>query len=140
MADVNAIIDAVGTRLATIANVNVSTEHPDRVAPPHLVVGMVERIDYHETASQATGQLIRILFPIFAYVSRADALDGQRTLKTFQGTQAGSVHNTLSAGDITYGGAFHSIQITPMTNSGRYTIAAVNYLGCQWEAEVLAVA
>lgn len=136
----NIVIDAIGVRLATLADVNVSTEHPDRIAPPHIVIGMIERIDYHETASQATGQLIKIQFPIFAYVSRADALDGQRTLKAFQGTTATSVHNVLSGGDRTYGGTFDSILITPMTQSGRYTIAGVNYLGCEWQAEVLAVA
>lgn len=138
MANLNTIIDALGTRLETIANVNVSTEHPDRIAPPHLVIGLPEQIDYHETMSQATGQLMRVRIPIFMYVSRADALDGQRTLKAMLSTEGAlSVHNTLSAGDLTYGSVIESLMVLRGTRIGRYTISGVNYLGAEFETEVV---
>lgn len=100
--DLNAVMDGLGARLATIAGLRVYDYPADNVSVPAAVVSYPESVDYDETYARTADHLIVPITVVVGKVSdRAsrDALGaylagtGPRSIKTaVDGTLAGTVH------------------------------------------------
>lgn len=113
----------------------VYTWMPDSVAPPCVVVGFPERVEYQGTFG-AVG-MTTWLFPITLYASRADALNGQRILAAWlDASGPASVRAALEA-DPTLGGACDTVLIQPAADFGAYDVAGTPYLGMRERVQVV---
>lgn len=107
MIDVNAVMNGVGTRLATITGLNVIDYVPESLSPPSAVV-RIPSVEYDSTMARGCddGTLT-----VEVYVSRADAESSRDELAAYM---AGSGSKSIKAaieGDVTLGGAADTVRV-----------------------------
>lgn len=136
MADLNAIADGIEANLVA-SSINTSSEHPDTISPPHAVVSLPRRVEYHTTAD-GPGHAVTMTWPVYFYVSRATSKSAQRNLKAKLGVGiTGSIIDAIES-DTTLGGAADYCVVIEAIDLGAYEVGGNTYLGAELILEVVA--
>lgn len=132
--DLNATMDALGVRLATIAGLRVYDYPPDVIAEPAGVIAYPESVDYDLTYR---GGADRALFPIHVLTGKvSDRASRDRIGAYVARTGTASVKTTLEA-DPTLGGVVDSLRVESATFS-TMAVAGLEYLAATFNVEVYA--
>jgi hypothetical protein len=127
--DLNAVMDAVGVRLLTIAGLRVYDFAADQVAVPAGIVGLPETIEYDSTFARGSD---RVVIPVHLMVSKVSDRAGRDVLGPYiAGSGSKSVKATL---DGTLGGTVQTARVmstTPQT----FRVSDVDYLGATFRVE-----
>lgn len=128
--DVNAAMDAIGTRLGTINGLRVYDYPADNVAVPAAVVSHPDTITYDVTYARgcdmATVQVTVIVGKVSDRASR-DALEAYRA-----GTGSSSIKAAL---DGNLGGAVQTARVT-QADALTLTLAGVEYAAATFDVEI----
>ena len=135
MATLTGIRQGIGTALESITSLTVKDYVPDSIEPPTAVVGVVENIVYDSTMARGSDTYT---IPIFLYVSRVDAKDSQETLDAYLAPTGSSSIKQAVESDTSLGGACDSVRVVEADNYGVYNINNINYLGVEFEVEIIA--
>lgn len=135
MATLTGIRQGIGTALESITSLTVKDYVPDSIEPPTAVVGVVENIVYDSTMARGSDTYT---IPIFLYVSRVDAQDSQETLDAYLAPTGSSSIKQAVESDTSLGGACDSVRVVEADNYGVYNINNINYLGVEFEVEIIA--
>ena len=135
MATLTGIRQGIGTALESITSLTVKDYVPDSIEPPTAVVGVVENIVYDSTMARGSDTYT---IPIFLYVSRVDAQDSQETLDAYLAPTGSSSIKQAVDSDTSLGGACDSVRVVEADNYGVYNINNINYLGVEFEVEIIA--
>jgi len=128
--DLNAVMDAIGTRLGNIAGLRVTDYASDRANPPHAIVGLPDEVEYDAVMGRGAD---RVVIPITLLVGKVSERAARDQLAAYvSGTGAASVKEAVD-GDL--GGAAQTARVTGATIS-IVTIQSVDYLGASFEVEV----
>ncbi len=126
--DLNATLDALGVRLATIAGLRVYDYPPDQVAAPAGVVGYPDEITYDETMARGTDYTT---ITVTVLVTSGSDRATRKALAPYQsGTGASSVKAAI---DGTLGGAVKDARVASSVTRG------VNVGGIDYDAAVFTV-
>lgn len=90
--DLGAVMDAIGTALATISGLNVFDYPPDQAVPPFAFVDMPQQLDFDLTASRGWD---RALIPVHVGVGTSVARDTRDALCAY--VASGSIKAVLDA-------------------------------------------
>lgn len=132
--NVNAVMDALGTRLATIPGLRVFDYTPDSVAPPSAMVGLPTDLEYDATKGRG---IDRCVVPVMVVIGRVSERTSRDVMSLFlAGTGDSSVKTAIEL-DSDLGGAAQSVRVTG-ARSERVTFGAVEYLGATFDVEVYA--
>ena len=135
MATLTGIRQGIGTALESITSLTVKDYVPDSIEPPTAVVGVVENIVYDSTMARGSDTYT---IPIFLNVSRGDAQDSQETLDAYLAPTGSSSIKQAVESDTSLGGACDSVRVVEADNYGVYNINNINYLGVEFEVEIIA--
>ena len=135
MATLTGIRQGIGTALESITSLTVKDYVPDSIEPPTAVVGVVENIVYDSTMARGSDTYT---IPIFLYVSRVDAQDSQETLDAYLAPTGSSSIKQAVESDTSLGGACDSVRVVEADNYGVYNINNINYIGVEFEVEIIA--
>ena len=135
MATLTGIRQGIGTALESITSLTVKDYVPDSIEPPTAVVGVGENIVYDSTMARGSDTYT---IPILLYVSRVDAQDSQETLDAYLAPTGSSSIKQAVESDTSLGGACDSVRVVEADNYGVYNINNINYLGVEFEVEIIA--
>ncbi len=127
------ILKAVAARLDTIAGLRVFDHMPSNLEPPAAVVQLPRSIDFDLTAGRG-GDTYRLVVLLLA--AKADARAAHLNLAKY--LDAAGPSNIKEALDGDLGGAVDSARVTRVSGVGAYTFAAKDYLGAEFDIEVVA--
>ena len=134
-ANLTLIMQAIGTRLATISGLRVTAYVSDQVNPPAAVVGVPPIPDYHRTFAHGKFMLD---IPVTVLVSKVvDRID-QPSMATFadiSGTN--SIHAAIEA-DRTLGGTVDDCIVVNFAPLGQDEVGALGYYGGVFTLRVIA--
>ncbi len=127
------ILNAVAARLDTITGLRVFDHVPSALEPPAAVVQLPKDIDFDLTAGRG-GDTYNLVVLLLA--AKADARAAHLNLaKYLDAAGPTSIKETLD-GDL--GGAVDTARVTRVSNVGAYTFAGVDYIGAEFDIEVVA--
>lgn len=132
--DVNAVMDAIGVRLATISGLRVFDYPADTVNPPAAVVGLPTEVIYD--ISKARGFDMATI-PVFVLVGSPFSRAARDALVPYlAGSGAQSVKTAIEA-DETLSGACSALRVTGVRTDGSgITVNGIQYMGAILEVEV----
>lgn len=128
--DLNAVMDALGTRLSTIAGLRVSTYPADRANPPQAIVSLPETVEYDAVMARGAD---RVVIPITVLVGKVSDRAARTQLARYVSGEGSESIKTAVDGDL--GGSAHTVRVTGATISV-VTIEAIEYLGASFDVEV----
>lgn len=135
MASIKTLRDGIKTRLATVSGIYCHDTIPDDVYPPAAIVGMPSTLRYDFAFRSA---VTKISFPIRLVVGRYTESESQDKLDDLCSADgASSIRNAIDT-DPTLGGVAQSSRLVEARDFGVYTVAGVEYIGCEIEIEVIA--
>lgn len=133
MFDVNAVMNGVGTRLATIAGLTVFDFIADNMSPPAAMVGLPD-VAYDSTMARGSDDGT---ITVFVFVSRADAESARDELSAYMaGSGSKSIKAAIEA-DTTLNGSAHTARVVSAT-SDLITVGGVDYLAAEFTINVVA--
>ena len=135
MASLTSIRNGIGTNLGNISSLIVYNYVPDSVEPPTAIVGVVQSIEYDTSMARGSDTYT---IPIFLYMSRVDAQDSQETLDAYLASSGSSSVKAQVESDQTLDGTAQSCRVVEANNYGVYTVNNIDYLGVEFEVEVIA--
>lgn len=128
--DLGAVMDAIGTRLATIAGLRVADYPSDAANPPQAIVSLPETIEFDSVMGRGAD---RVVIPITVLVGKVSDRAARDALALYvSGSGASSVKAAVD-GDL--GGTVHTARVTG-ASINVVTIQAVDYLGASFDVEV----
>jgi hypothetical protein len=128
--DLGAVMDAIGTRLATISGLRVADYPSDAANPPQAIVSLPETVEYDTVMGRGAD---RVVIPVTVLVGRVSDRAARDALALYvSGSGASSVKSAVD-GDL--GGIAHTARVTGATVN-IVTIQAVDYLGASFDVEV----
>lgn len=128
--DLNAVMDAIGTRLVGVTGLRVADYPSDAANPPQAIVSLPETVEYDTVMGRGAD---RVVIPITVLVGKVSDRAARDTLAQYvSGSGAQSIKAAVD-GDL--GGIAHTARVTGATISV-VTIQAVDYLGASFEVEV----
>lgn len=128
--DLGGVMDAIGTRLATIAGLRVADYPSDAANPPQAIVSLPETVEYDTVMGRGAD---RVVIPITVLVGKvSDRAARDQLAQYVSGTGSLSVKTAVD-GDL--GGTAHTARVTEATISV-VTIQAIDYLGASFSVEV----
>lgn len=131
--DLNAVMDALGTRLGTIAGLRVADYAADVANPPQAIVSLPEMVEYDTVAGHGAD---RVVIPVTVLVGRISDRAARDLLAQYiSGTGAMSVKLAVEGGTGDLGGVAHTVRVTE-SRVDVVTIQAVEYLGASFDVEV----
>lgn len=132
--DVNAVMNGIGVRLATITNLRVFDYPTEVLDPPAAVVGLPTEVAYDYSKARGSD---RAVFPVFVVVGGAFSQDARDALGPYlAGAGAQSIKTALE-GDRTLGGACGTLGVAVARSDGSgITVNGVRYTGALFEVEV----
>jgi hypothetical protein len=134
MATLTQIRQAIGARLQTITNLNVSATVVGQITPPHAIVAPATEgaVDYDTSMSGTTDYSLVITL----LVSRADETAGQNSLDAYvDPTGANSVHAAVNG---TLGGIVDDANVGRASRYGNFNYAGIDFYGCEFPVTVMA--
>lgn len=131
--DLNAVMDALGVRLATIAGLRVADYAADSANPPQAIVALPETVEYDTVAGRGAD---RVVIPVMVLVGKVSDRAARDAIAGYvSGTGALSVKTAVEGGAGDLGGAAHTVRVTT-ASIDVVTIQAVEYLGASFDVEV----
>lgn len=132
--DLNAVMDGLGVRLATISDLRVDDYPADTVNPPAVVVGLPTETAYDFSKARGFDQAT---FPVFVIVGSAFSRAARDALGPYlAGTGDQSIKAAIE-GDRTLGGACSTLRVkNARTDGSGITVNGVRYTGAIFEVEV----
>ena len=132
--DLNAVMDAIGTRLGTITGLRVYDYAADAASPPAAIVALPETVEYDTVAGRGAD---RVVIPVTVLVGKVSDRTARDQLAQYvSGTGAASVKTAIEGGtDANLGGVAHTVRVTA-SRIDVVTIQAVEYLGATFDVEV----
>ena len=129
--DLNAVMDAVGTRLATITGLRVYDYPAETASPPAAIVGLPSELEYDFTKGRGSD---RAVIPITLLVGKVVERSARDALSLYlAGTGASSVKAAVD-GDL--GGAAQTVRVMG-ARVEIVTLNGVEYLGATFDLEVI---
>lgn len=131
--DVNAVMDAIGTRLVGVTGLRVYDFAADAPAPPAAIVSYPTVVEYDVVAGRGAD---RAVFPVLILVSRiSDRVGRDQLAQYLAGTGAQSVKTAIEGGTGDLGGVAHTVRVTD-ASVDVVTVNAIDYLGASFNVEV----
>lgn len=130
--DLNATLDAIGVRLATIPGLRVYDYPPDTIAVPAAVVGYPDTVTYDETMARGTDSTVLTVTVLVGRVSDRASRDALAAY--LAGTGASSIK---AAVDGPLGGAVKDARVAAAAVL-TITVAGVEYAAAAFSVEVYA--
>lgn len=132
--DLNAVMDAIGTRLLGVTGLRVYDYAADAVSPPAAIVALPETVEYDVTAGRGAD---RVVIPVTVLVGKVSDRTARDQLAQYvSGTGAQSIKTAIEGGaDANLGGVAHTVRITE-ARIDVVTIGAIEYLGASFDVEV----
>lgn len=129
--DLGAVMDDLGTALATIDGLRVFPYWADRITPPAAVIGWPEPITYDSTMVRGADQ---IELPLMVLVGKVDSRTSRDTVSAYaDGSGARSVKTVIEAHSPT---SYDSCRVT-RCEFGVITVAAVEYLAATFYLDII---
>lgn len=129
--DLAAVMDAMGTALATIPGLRVFDYPSDTVNPPQAIVSLPSDVEYDVVAGRGAD---RAVIPVMILVGKVSDRTARDLMAQYiSGVGINSVKAALD-GDL--GGAAQSVRVTLAMPPDVVTVGAVEYLGTSFEVEV----
>jgi hypothetical protein len=133
MATMSAIRAAVGARLATIANLNVSSFLPSAVTVPMAVVEVADIPDYHLTMQRG---YIEYDIPITVLVSNTLDQKSQDDLQAYADVTGSNSIIGAIYGDKTLGGTVEDCKLVDFRQLTNEEVALIGYRGGRFTLKV----
>jgi len=132
--DLNAVMDAIGTRLSTVAGLRVADYAAQSVNPPQAIVSLpTEPVEYDAAMGRGAD---RVVIPITVLVGAVSDRASRDAIAAYvSGTGALSVKAAVEGTDATMGGAAQTVRVMT-ARVDIVTIGAVDYLGATFDVEV----
>lgn len=132
--DLNAVMDAIGTRLLTISGLRVADYAAQSVNPPQAIVSLpTEPVEYDAVMGRGAD---RAVIPITVLVGAVSDRASRDAIAAYvSGTGASSIKAAVEGTTSDLGGAAQTVRVM----TGRIdivTIGAVDYLGATFDVEV----
>ncbi len=136
MSTLGQVRDDLALRLSKIGGLDAWARVPDSIEPPVALVGMPEEGLFNVTYSPSyTAWTI----PVRLYVSRFDAQVAQEALDEYVGpTGVMSVKRAIEDKTVATSSGWLMVNVSKVSGFGSYSIANVDYLGCEFTVEVIA--
>ena len=135
MATLTSIRNGIGTNLGNISSLSVYNYVPDSIEPPTAIVGVVQTLEYDTSMARGADTYT---IPVLLYVSRVDAQDSQETLDAYLASSGASSVKAQIESDQTLDSSAQSCRVVEANNYGGYTVNNIDYLGVEFEVEVIA--
>ena len=135
MATLTSIRNGIGTNLGNISSLSVYNYVPDSIEPPTAIVGVVQTLEYDTSMARGADTYT---IPVLLYVSRVDAQDSQETLDAYLASSGASSVKAQNESDQTLDSSAQSCRVVEANNYGVYTVNNIDYLGVEFEVEVIA--
>lgn len=130
---VNAVMDGLGVRLATISGLRVFDFAPDSISPPAAIVSLPDNVEYDVAMFRGAD---RLTIPVHVLVGKVSDRNARDRLGDYlAGTGATSVKTAIEA-DKTLGGAADSVRVESATVSV-ITIAGMEFLSATFIVDVV---
>ncbi len=131
--DLNAVMDALGVRLATIPGLRVADYPSDAANPPQAIVSLPDTVDYDSTMARACD---RVMIPITILVGKVSDRAARDAIAAYvSGTGALSVKGAVEGGASDLGGVAQTVRVT-QARIDVVTIQSIDYLGASFDVEV----
>lgn len=130
--DLNATMDALGTRLKTIAGLRVHDYPPESVAVPAAVVGFPDAVEYDQTYAGGADMAV---FPVHVVVGKVSDRASRDAIVAYVGRSGPSSVKTVLEADPTLGGAVKTLRVqrAPFVTM---TVGGIEYLAASFDVEV----
>ena len=135
MATLTSIRNGIGTNLGNISSLSVYNYVPDSIEPPTAIVGVVQTLEYDTSMARGADTYT---IPVLLYVSRVDAQDSQETLDAYLASSGASSVKAQIESDQTLDSSAQSCRVVEENNYCVYTVNNIDYLGVEFEVEVIA--
>lgn len=131
--DLNAVMDAIGTRLVGVTGLRVYDYAADAAAPPAAIVALPEIVEYDAVAGRGAD---RTVIPVTVLVGKvSDRAARDQLAQYVSGAGASSVKAAIEGTDSTMGGACQTVRVTA-ANVNVVTVGGIDYLGASFDCEV----
>lgn len=130
--DLNAIMDALGVRLATISGLRVSDHVPETVAVPAAIVGYPEEVTYDETYGGGADSCI---VPVTVLVGKVTARVSRDELAVYLARAGAKSIRAAINGNL--GGTVHDARVAKARIEA-VSFNGVEFLGATFRVEVFA--
>lgn len=129
--DLGAIMDAIGSRLATISGLRVADYPSDQANPPQAIVSLPTSIEYDAVMGRGAD---RAVIPVMVLVGRvSDRVARDLMCQYLSGTGSLSIKTALEP-DLA--GVAQTVRVTVAMPPDIVTVGGVEYLGTSLEVEV----
>lgn len=123
----------MGTALRTISGLHVSDYIVDEVVPPHAMFDFA--ITPHYVFARGAD---KFTFKVKVFASMSAEVAGQKFLDTLRDPSATSTNVAyVLEENATLAGQIQSLEVKSVSEVQVATVGAVDYLMCEWEAEVV---
>lgn len=131
--DLNAVMDAIGTRLVGVTGLRVSDYAADNVSPPAAIVALPSEVEYDAVAGRGAD---RVVIPVTILVGKvSDRAARDQLAQYVAGAGSLSIKAAVEGSDPTLGGVAQTVRVTA-ARIDVITIAAIDYLGASFDVEV----
>lgn len=135
MATLTDIREDLALRLAEIHGLNVYATIPDSIEEPACVIGMPDPAVFNLTYGP-TG--VTYTIPVRLYVARVDSMEAQALIDPYIApTGTASIKQAVEA--TTVDACWQVVVVTQVADFGAYQIGGLDYLGCEFQTEVIAL-
>jgi hypothetical protein len=128
--DLNAVMDAIGVRLQTIAGLRVSTYPSERANPPQAIVSLPELVEYDAVMGRGAD---RVVIPVTVLVGKVSDRAARAQLARYVSGEGAESIKAAVDGEL--GGAAQTARVTGATINV-ITIEAIEYLGASFDVEI----
>ncbi len=135
MADIGAVLRGLATNLGTISGLRVYDHQPGTVTPPAAVVTLAAGTfcSFDTSMSRGSDDLFLVVRLMVAYATEDASMDA---LSAYCAGSGASSIKAAAQIDPTLGGVANWAVVTAAMNFGIFTVAAVDYLGCDFAVTV----
>lgn len=130
--DLNATMDALGTRLKTIAGLRVHDYPPESVAVPAAVVAFPDAVEYDQTYAGGADMAV---FAIHVVVGKVSDRASRDAIGAYVGRSGPSAVKTVLEADPTLGGVVKTLRAQQAVFT-TMTVGGVEYLAASFDVEV----
>lgn len=134
-ATVSEVEDAVVAQLKAFTNLRGWSYLPDNFTPPCAVVG-VDEITYHGSFTGMGGSDVPHVVTILVIVARPSERSGQNAIDDYRSYSGEKSVRAALETDQTLGGVVQTSVVQKSSPHMAITIGGVDYLACQFTAEV----
>ena len=132
--DLNAAMDAIGVRLATISGLRVADYAAQSINVPQAIVSLpTAPVEYDAVMGRGAD---RVVIPVRVLVGAVSDRASRDAIAAYiSGTGTQSVKSAIEGTDPTMGGVIQTVRVTSATVD-IVTVGAVDYLGASFDVEV----